>query len=170
LLNLLQSYKICFQDSIGYKPQEHKKFCLGKNLSLYSPIDVWLTMALVALVQRELEWLKCCNHRLPLIFDGLRGLKSLSRILRKFLSLRSNVWKDIFHWDKMSLKLCFLLKSQNDLHEKLVNKLKLLESLSTAECNGQFLLLMQSQNSMWLLMSLLRNSLNSWEIVAEYIW
>jgi len=41
-----------------YNPHRHLNSSLEKNLSLYSPIGVWLVIALVAYTQRELEWLK----------------------------------------------------------------------------------------------------------------
>ena len=45
-------------------------------------------IALVALAQSELEWLKYYSHRLLLIFKELSGLESLSRRSRKLFSLR----------------------------------------------------------------------------------
>ena len=47
---------------IGYCPQEYKNYSWGKNLSWYSPIEVWLVIALMALVHSELEWSKNCSH------------------------------------------------------------------------------------------------------------
>ena len=41
---------------------------------------------------------------------------------------------------------------------------------ATKECSGQFCLLGQSQNLMWLLLSFKKNSLSLWEIMAEWIW
>ena len=81
-------------------------------------------IALVALVQRELEWPKYWSQGLPLIADSSRGFESSSR------------------------RLCFLHKSQDDLYGKIGEKSKLLVFLSTNECGGQFWLLEQSQKSM----------------------
>jgi len=78
--------------------------------------------------------------------EGLRGLDSLSRSLRKFFPLLSDAWKDILHCKRIKSQSCFLQKFQDDLYEKLSNKLKLLESLLTAEYSSQFLLLGQSQS------------------------
>jgi len=47
---LLHLWNICYLDSIGYELHGHSNFSLGKNLSQYLPIGVWLTIALEALV------------------------------------------------------------------------------------------------------------------------
>jgi len=96
-LNFLHSYKICCLVLIRYKLYGHEKSFLGKNLRQYSPIRVWLTITLVALVYKEFEWLNWCNQGPPLIVDGSIGLRLLSNNSRKFFSLRSATWKDNFH-------------------------------------------------------------------------
>ena len=68
------------------------------------------------------------------------------------------------------LLLLLLQKSQEDLQGKEEIKLKLLKSLSTKKYNSYFCLLRQSQNSMWLLESLEKKSLGSWEIATKWIW
>ena len=149
-MNLLHSYKICHLDSIGYKMHGQANSSLEKNLSWYSLIGVWLMMALVALVQIKLKWPKYWSQRLLLIADSLRRFELLSRSSRKFLPFRSDTWKYIFHCEIIELQSNFLQKSQDNLHRKIGDKLKLLVSLSTKECSSQFWLLGQSQNSMWL--------------------
>ena len=52
---------------------EHSNFSPGKNLSQYSPIGVWLTIALEALVQSEFECPKYLSHSLPLAIEGVIG-------------------------------------------------------------------------------------------------
>ena len=46
---------MCCLVSIGYKPQGQMKLSRGKNLNLYSPIGVWLVIALEAQAQSEFE-------------------------------------------------------------------------------------------------------------------
>ena len=144
----MYSCKICCLDSIGYKLYGQANSSLGKNLSQYLLIGAWLTMALVALVQRELEWPKYWSQGSPLLADSSRGFELSSRSSRKFLPFRSDTWKDIFHCEIIESQLHFLQKSQDNLHGKIGDKSKLLVSLSTKECGSQFWLLGQSQNSM----------------------
>jgi len=92
-------FKICHLDSIEYKSHEHKNSFLEKNLRWYSLVGVWLTMALIALVYNELKWL---------IVNSSIGFWSLSSNSRKFLSLRSDAWKDIFYWERMESHSYFL--------------------------------------------------------------
>ena len=143
---------------------------LRKNLSLYLPIGAWLMITLVALVYNEFEWPKYWSQEPPLIVDSLRRFDLSLRSSRKFLLLWSNTWKNILHYERMELQSYFLQKSQDDSYRKLDDNLKLLVSLSTKKCSDQFHLLEQSQNSMWLLIFFLKNSLSSLEIAAEWIW
>ena len=169
-MNCLHSCKIYYQNSIGYNLYKYKKFSLGKNLSLYSPMEVWLTMAQVALVYNKLEWPKYCSYRLFLILKEMRGFESPSRRFRKLFHLLLDVWKSNFHWDTMSLCMYFLLRSQKDILGKDANVKRLLESLSITKWKYHFSLLGQFQNLIWLLVLLWKNSLNSWEMVAKWIW
>jgi len=93
-----------------------QKSFLGKNLSQYSLIGMQSTMAWVALVYRELEWLKYWSYRPFLIAEDSRGLRSLLSSSKKFLPLYSDAWKDILHWAMMESQSCFLQKSQDNLH------------------------------------------------------
>jgi len=153
-----------------YKPHKQVNSFLEKNLSWYFPIKAWLTIALMALAQRELEWLKYWSHELPLIVDSSRGFNLLLSNSRKFLSFISNAWKVIFYCAITESQSCFLQKSQDNLYGKIGEKLKLLVSLSTKKCNSHFCLLGQFQNLMQLLLSSLKKSLSSWEIAVEWIW
>ena len=99
--------------------------------------------------------------------NSSRGFNSLSRSFRKFFSLLSDTWKNILHCERIELQSCSLQKSQDNLHGKLSDKSKLLESLSTTKYSSQFSLLEQSQNLIQLLISLLKKSLSSPEIAAE---
>jgi len=110
-LNLLHSYSIYCLDLMGYWSYRHLNSLFGKNLSLYSPIGAWLVIALVALTQRELEWLKFWSHRLPLICDSSSKLLSLSTRSRNWLPFRSDTWNIIFHLLVRLSHLSFLLKS-----------------------------------------------------------
>ena len=56
------------------------------------------------------------------------------------------------------------------MYGKIGRESKLLESLSTKECSGQFCLVEISQNLMWLLLFFKKNSLSLWEIIVEWIW
>ena len=53
-------------------------------------------IALVALVQSELEWPKYLSSEPLLEINSLIGFESLSRSFRKFCSLLSKTWKNIF--------------------------------------------------------------------------
>ena len=169
-MNLLHSCKICHLDSIGYKLHGQANVPPGKNLSQYLLIGAWLMMALVALVQRELEWPKYWSQGPSLITDSSRGFELSLKSSRKFLPFRFDTWKDIFHCEIIESQSYFLQKSQDYLYGKIGDKLKLLVSLFTKECSSQFWLLGQSQNLMWLLLSFLKNSLSSQEIAAEWTW
>ena len=144
MLNLLHLCKICCLDSIGHKLHGHMNSSLGKNLSQYSLIGAWLMIALVALAYNIFEWPKCWSQRLFLIVNSSRGLDLSSRSSRKFFPLLSDTWKNILHCERIELQSHFLQKSQDNLHERLGDKLKLLECLSTAEYSSQFSLLEQS--------------------------
>ena len=74
---------------MGYNSHGQLKFSLGKNLSLYLPIGVWLVIALVALAHNKLEWSKCLSHDLSLMYDSSIVLSSSSRS-RKCFPFRSN--------------------------------------------------------------------------------
>ena len=74
-MNLLHSYKIYCLDSIKYTPHGHEKSFLEKNLSWYSLIRAWLTMALIALAQRirknsfsSVKWI-CNDNNMTYIGD-----------------------------------------------------------------------------------------------------
>jgi len=65
----------------------YKKSSLGKNLSQYLLIGVWLIMALVALAHNKFNRLKYCNQKPPLIFKDIIEFRLLSNKSRKFLPL-----------------------------------------------------------------------------------
>jgi len=92
------------------------KLSLGKNLSQYLPIGAWLVIALVAWVQSEFEWPNCNSYELSLEYDDLIGCKSSPRRSRKFLPLKLDAWKVIFHCERIESHLDFLQKSQEFLH------------------------------------------------------
>jgi len=94
------------------------------------------------------------------MFEGMIRFRSSSNKSRKFLSLKSAAWKDNLHCNMAELLSFLLQKSQEDLQGKEGTESKLLEFLSTKECNGHFCLLEQSQNSMQLLESLEKISLS----------
>ena len=145
LLNLLHSYRICYLVLIGYNLYGQLKSSLGKNLSLYSPIGVWLVISLKALVYRELECLKCLSYKLSLLYDGLMMLL-LSTRLRKCFPFKSNAWKIIFHLLVRLSHSFFLLKSQDNLQENSRMGLNDLVSLLTTLWRDQLHQLGHSQN------------------------
>ena len=169
MLNLWHSWIICYLVSIGYEPHEHVKFSLGKNLSQYLSIGVWLVIALVARAQSEFKWPNCDSYRPPLEYDGSIGCKSLSKRSRKLLPLKSDAWKDIFHCDRIESHSDFLQKSQEDLYGKDGIDTKFLVSLPTIWWSVHCCLLGQSQNSIWFIESLEKNSLSSAEIAVKCI-
>jgi len=116
-----------------------------------------------------LEWPKCWSYRPPLVLDGSIGFRSSSSKLRKYLPLESATLKSIFHWERIKLHSDFLQKSQDDLYRNNRVEIIFLVSLFTEWCNSHCSLLEQSQNSIWLQASLEKNSLSSWDIVAEWI-
>ena len=116
---LVHLWKMWCLDLIGYKPHRYLNSFLKKNLSQYSPIGAWLTIALVALVQSKFKCLKSLSHGLPLTIDSSIGLKLLSTSSRKCFHLLSEAWKNIFQLFTVLLYLFFLLKSQDNLHEKI---------------------------------------------------
>jgi len=135
---------------MGYNPHEHIKSSLGKNLSWYSSVGVWLTITLVALMYNELEWLKCWSHRLLFLADGLRGLRGfslLSSSSRNCLFLKSKAWKNVFQRLRIDSLLCFLQKFQDNLYGKVGKVGNLLVLLSTDKYKDHLTLLEQSQNS-----------------------
>ena len=71
-------------------PHKHLNSFWEKNISWYSPIGAWLTIALVALAQSELEWPKYLSHGPPSDINGLTDFKSLSSSSRKLHPLLSN--------------------------------------------------------------------------------
>ena len=75
---------------MGYTLYRQVNSSIGKNLSWYSPIGAWLTIALVALVQIKLKWPKYWTYGLLLIVDSLREFELLLSSSRKFLPFRSN--------------------------------------------------------------------------------
>ena len=160
-LNLLQSYNMCLLVLIGCMLHGHEKSSLGKNLSLYLPIRVWLIIALVALIHNKFDRLKYCSQGLPLTFEGSIGFKSSSNKSRKFFPLESAAWKNILHCNMAKSLSLLLQKSQEDFQGKKEIESKLLEFLLTKACNGHFCLLGQSQSLMQLLEFLEKNSLSS---------
>jgi len=149
-LNLLQSWRMCCLDLMGYWPHGQLNSLLGENLSLYSPVSAWLVIALVALAQSKLEWPKFWSHGPPLIYDGSSGLLSPSMRSGNWLPFRSDAWNIIFHLLVRSLHSSFLLKSQESLLGYVGVSLKDLVSESTALWRCHLEWLGHSQNSMWL--------------------
>ena len=122
---------MCCLDLIRYKPHGQLKISKGKNFNWYSPIGAWLVIVLDAWVQIKFEWLNCKSYGPPLQYKGLmRSKLSLNRS-RKFLSLESDTWKIIFHWDRIESHSDFLQKSQEDLHGNIRIETMFLVSLST---------------------------------------
>jgi len=99
---------MCCLVLIGYRPQEHAKFSLGKNLNQYLPVRAWLVTALDIQAQSKLEWLNCESHRPPLEYEGSIESKSSFKKLRKSLPLESDTWKVIFHWERIKSHSDFL--------------------------------------------------------------
>ena len=108
LLNLWHSWSICLLVLIEYSLHGHLKSSFGKNLRWNSPIVTWLVMARVALVHRELEWLKIWSHGPPLMYDSSIILKSSSNKSRKLFPFPLEAWKHIFHCFTMLSLLVFL--------------------------------------------------------------
>ena len=154
-------------DSMGYKPHRHLNSSQEKNLSQYSPIGAWLTIALVALVHNELEWPKNLSHEPPLAAYSSIEFEFSSRRFIKLWPLVFDAWNDIFQLLRIESYLLFLLKSHNNLHRKIGKILNSLVSLSTLLWRGHLWLLGQSQNSMKLLLFLLKNTLSSLDIAAN---
>ena len=146
-LNLLQSKRICLLVSIGYLLHGHKNSELGKNQSLYSPMGIWLVIALVALAHSELEWPTICSHGPPLMYDGLTTLRLSSSSSRKFLPFPLEAWNVIFQSLISSSLSDFLQNSQEILFGKEGVTTKDLESLSTLWWSFHLSLLGHSQNS-----------------------
>ena len=121
LLNLIYPWSMCLLILIGYLLHGHMNSFLGKNLSWYSLIGAWLTMALVALAHSEFEWPKYFSHNPPFTYISLILLRSSSR---------------------RSIKL----NSYEDLHGNSSVKLNFLVSLSMTLWSDQLSLLGQSQN------------------------
>ena len=157
-------------DSIRYFLHGQLKSLLGKKQRQYSPIGVWLTMALVALTHKEFECPKYLIHEPPLVYEGSIGWRSSSNRSRSCLPFASDTWKVIFQIFKISLHSLFLSKSQDDLHGNKGVKLNIFVSLSTMEWRGQLLLLGQSQNSMEFEGCLLKNSLRSFDMAINWCW
>ena len=141
MLNLWHSWRICCLDLMGYKPHEQLKISKEKNLNQYSPIGAWLVIALNAQVQSEFKWLNCESHGPSLEHEDSMGSKLSLNKLRKFLSLESDAWKVIFHWDRMESHSDFLQKSQKDLHENIGIETMILVSLSTIWWRAHYCLL-----------------------------
>ena len=137
-------------DLMGYWPHRQLNSSLEKNLSLYFHIGTWLVIALVALVQSELEWPKFWSYGPPLICDGSSSLLSLSMRLRNWLPFRSNAWNVIFHLLARSSHSSFLLKFQESLLGYMKVSLKDLVLESTALWRCYLEQLGYSQNLMWL--------------------
>ena len=111
---------------MGYSPHGQLKSSLRKNLSLYLPIGIWLTIVLVALTCKELECPRYLSQNLPLAYVGSRGLLSSLHSFKKYCSFRLDTWKVIFQLKRMSSHLLFLLNFQNDLQGKIGRGLKCL--------------------------------------------
>ena len=111
--NLLYSWKIWYFISIKYSLYRQLKSSLGKNLSLYLPISVQLTIALVDLVYRELEYPRYLSQDLFLVYVGSRRLLFTLYNSKKYYSFRSDTWKVIFQLERMLLHSLFLLNSQD---------------------------------------------------------
>jgi len=122
-----------------------------KNLSQYSPMGAWLTIAFETLVQSELECLKNLSYSPPLEYNGSTGFKFSSRSSKKCWPLLSEAWKIIFQLLRIVSHLLFLLKSYKDLHKKLGTRLNFFIFLSTVLWSVHLQQLGQSQNSMELL-------------------
>ena len=73
-------------------------------------------MALIALAQREFECPKYLSHTPSLAYKGSSRLLSSLYKSKNCCPFRSKAWKVIFHGNRISLHLLFLLKSQDDLH------------------------------------------------------
>ena len=155
---------------MGYELHGQLKISEEKNLNWYSPIGAWLVIALDTRAQSKFEWPNCESHEPPLEHEGSIGSKSSLNRSRKFLSLESDAWKVIFHWDRMELHSDILQKSQEDLYGNIGIETMFLVSLSTIWWRAHCCLLGQSQNSIWFWESLEKNSLSSDEIAAEWIW
>ena len=145
LFNCLHSWRIWRLVSIGYCPQGHVNSSRGKNLRQYSPVGVWLTMALEALMHSELEWPKYFSHEPPLKYVSSMIFESSSRSSKKFLPLASEAWNVIFQVLRISSHLVFQLNCYEDLHGKIGMRLN---SLSTMLCKNHLSWLGHSQNSM----------------------
>jgi len=152
LLNPIHSWSMCLLISIGYLPHRHANSFLGKNLSQYSPIGAWLTMALVALAHSEFKWPKYFSHDLPFTYVDLILLRSSSRRSIKFLPLSSNALNVTLHLLINLSYSFFRLNSHEDLHRNSKVKLNFLVSLTMTLWSDQLSLLRQSQNSRELLL------------------
>ena len=130
MLYLLHSWRIYHFVLIEYSLYGYLNSSLGKNLSQYSPIGTWLTVALIVLIQSKFECLKNLSYRPPLAINSSIGLKSSLMSSRKCLFLLSKAWKSIFQLFKVLLHLFFLLKSQDNLHEKIRARSNCFVSLS----------------------------------------
>ena len=133
-------------------------------------IRAWLVIALVAQEQSEFKWPNYNNHGPPLENDGSTGHESLSNRSRKLLPFGSDTWKVILHCKRIDSHSDFLQKSQEDLHGKDGIETMFLVSLSTIWWSAHCCLLRQSQNLIWFIESLEKNSLSSEEITTEWIW
>jgi len=72
---------------MGYALHGYAMSSLGKNLSWYSLVGVWLTTALIALVHSELKWPNCLSYGPLFLVDGLREFRSLSSDSRNYFPL-----------------------------------------------------------------------------------
>ena len=170
LLNLLHSCKMWHLVSIGYCLLGQLNSSLGKNLSLYSPIGVWLVITLDALAHNELEWLKYLSHEPPLIYDSSIVLLLLSLRSRKCLPFISDAWNVIFHLFTRLSHLFFLLKSQDDLLGKSRVGLNDFVSTSTALWRDHLHWLGHSQNSIESFWWWEKNIWSSLRIATKCFW
>ena len=127
-------------------------------------------IALVALVQSELEWPKVWSHKLPLICNGSSSLLSPSMRSRNCLLFRSDAWNVIFHLLVRSSYFSFLLKSQESLLEYVGVSLKDLVSKSTALWRCHLERLGHSQNLMWLSRWWKKKKWSSFRIETTCFW
>ena len=161
---------MCLLVSIGYSLHGHLNSSCRKNLSWYSPMAVWLTIALEALAQSKLECLKNLSHGPPLAYKGSMRFKSSSNSSKKCCPLASNAWNVILQLLRILLHLFFLSKFYEDLQGNMGTRSNFFVSLLTKLWRVQFLRLGQSQNSMELSWPLLKNSLSSLEMNNNWIW
>jgi len=161
---------MCLLILIEYIPHGYLNSSCRKNLSQYSSMRAWLTIALEALAQSKLECPKNLSHGPPLEYKGLIEFKSSSSSFKKYYPLVSNAWNVILQLLRILSYLFFLSKSYEDLQEKMGTRSNIFASLSTKLWRVHFSQLGQFQNLMELRWSLLKNFLSSLEMRDNWIW